>query len=329
MRPIILFISLVFFSSTLLSSDEILTPNDFISKKGRWVNLRKSEEGSLRLLISILESTPTGASVLKSAREKAREKGLTLLDVVKTGEGSLTDTTLIRKFKAENPDQIIYESKTVVILNRDLSVLDALLDLAHELTHFTERTPFNPYEINFSLPEFVAGTIEGKGGEAEAYMVECQVYRDLYPIGSRSGSNCDKIMDGLKFSKEKTIDLFYRIGKYNTYFEEQIAKYNYKKSEFFKVLDGQPEFISSAYNLPYPVAAVFEYISIMERACENDEKRIAMMRSQKEGRAPASENGLAMAAKSALYDTLLKSYKKRCEHHVKTDQIETIYSSVR
>ena len=65
--------------------------------------------------------------------------------------------------------------RSEIRLNRELSMADALLDLAHELTHFVQREIFNPYSLQFSALQFLEESIEGQGGEAQAYISECKV----------------------------------------------------------------------------------------------------------------------------------------------------------
>lgn len=102
-----------------------------------WIKGNMSEEDGIRHLVKLLLKSKTGKKLLYLAKEKATEQGDTLLDVIQVGEGSLTDTTLVRKFSPSNPDQVSYETKTSVFVNRHLNTMDAVLDLAHELTHFT------------------------------------------------------------------------------------------------------------------------------------------------------------------------------------------------
>ncbi|MBT5093018.1 MAG: hypothetical protein HOM21_02170, partial [Halobacteriovoraceae bacterium] len=123
--------------------------------KQNWLKLANTERGAVQALITLLEKSKTGKVLLRRAEKKAMKGGQQLLDVLLAGEGSLTDTTLIRKFYPSQPDNVIYESRSKVFINRRLNVKDALLDMAHELTHFSYRMPFNPYQGPFDLKRFV------------------------------------------------------------------------------------------------------------------------------------------------------------------------------
>ena len=91
------------------------------------------------------------------------------------------DTTLVRHFSADNPFEVDYEFKSKVIIDHDLSIKDAVLDLAHELVYYLSKKPFNPYEQlgKKDARDFVRDMIEGKGGEVEAFLMECAVMRPI------------------------------------------------------------------------------------------------------------------------------------------------------
>jgi hypothetical protein len=305
----ILFIFLFLFSSNTLSlekSKKYLHVEDNYKYDDPWVSMRGNEKQSLRALVKLLKRSRTGRRLLENAERKAGKSNKGLYDIIAVGDGSLTDTTLIRKFSPSHPEEVFYESHSKVFLNKGLNVLDAVLDMAHELTHFTYRTAFNPYRQNFTLKEFVTSTVEGRGGEVDAYMVECKVLYELFPRHARSKSNCQKVMndDTGRFSKVMGIEQFYRVGRQLGRFERDMRRYNLTQGDLPHLSNSTALFISSAYGLPYPVAAMKEYVSIMGRACKNDQKRLALL-EQRNGRSPAS------ATKKGL-KRLRKSYRKRC-----------------
>jgi hypothetical protein len=256
---------------------------------GNWLELGSNEQQSVVELIRLLEKSETGKKLLGQAQIRARETGRTLIDVISAGEGSLTDTTLIRRFTPENPDRVVYETRSVVTVNRHLRVREAVLDLAHELTHFTYRQAFNPYQTQFTLKSFVRSTVEGEGGEVEAFLIECQVLFELYPEAGSSNTHCQQIVDPLtgRLSKERGIQNFYRIGAFRDHFVKEMADFNLAEGDLPLLSGLEPLFISSAWGLPYPVAAFREYVTIMGRACENDLKRLEILKTSL-GRAPAS-----------------------------------------
>lgn len=302
------FILLISFSVFALEEKTIHVDSQTHSRKS-WMEYTHSEELNLKRLFDLLERSPTGAKIMKAASRKAGRLGLTLNDIVRVGEGSLTDTTLVRKFNPRSPDVVIYETKSVVYLNRHLAWDDALLDLAHELTHYTHRNSFNPYEDSFNARDFIRSTIEGEGGEVEAFLSECQVAREIFSKSSLIRSNCRKIEgEEGKLSFERAVELFYHIGDYFHPFQKKLSE---KKMEAaFSGLSAEKiNFISSAYGVPYPIAALMEYELVMNKVCENDKKRLAYMQQEQDkfaGRAPAST--------SQTTQRFALSYSSRCKH---------------
>jgi len=99
--------------------------------RGSWMDFTSSPELNLKKLFELLGHSRTGEKLIKEAQYKASRTGQTLHDVVKAGESSLTDTTLVRKFSPHSPEHVIYESRSMVFISRHLGWDDALLDLAH------------------------------------------------------------------------------------------------------------------------------------------------------------------------------------------------------
>lgn len=273
-----------------------------------WSKLSANSEQNVRVLVELLSESKTGKELLNRAKEKIREKGETLADILRAGKGSLTDTTLLRRFSASDPLNVRFETRSKIYINEDLPVIDAVLDMAHELTHFTYRTPFNPYKNDFSLISFIESTVEGEGGEVHAYLTECQVLYELFPEKLRGRYHCAIVRDEVSgtFSREKGIREFYKIGKYYDEFAQSISL-QLKERPLPSLSKDEPLFISSAYGKPYPVAAYEEYHSVLAKACENDRKRIGHLENTKSSRSPAS-----------LYEdnstqTYLQNFKDRCQ----------------
>jgi len=253
-----------------------------------WSKYSPSEERNVRQLLEMLARGETGRSLIARAGAKARQSGETLSDVVRAGEGSLTDTTLIRKFHPENPENVAYESRSKVYVNRHLAWREALLDLAHELTHYVHREPFNPYTVNFSLTDFITSTIEGKGGEVHAFVSECHVMRELFTREFVQDSNCGKITDAQGgFSVGKAVELFYHVGAFYSQMKKIVDERGIA-NHFPHLREEKTKFVSSAYGLPYPLAAVEEYRTVLDKVCENDRRRLSYMNKGSPGRAPAS-----------------------------------------
>lgn len=305
------FFSLLFFCAEVSAQKNLREIRTIHSEEKRirpdsaWVKLAETEQGSVEQLIQILQRSSTGKKILDKAAIKAQHNGQTLLDVISAGDGSLTDTTLIRRFSPDTPDEVDYETRSHVTVNRRLRVIDAVLDLAHELTHYTFRMPFNPYDHQFNLKSFVKSTVEGEGGEVEAFVIECQVLFELYPNENRQ--NCQKIVDpkSQKLSKTLGVEHFYRVGGHLRSFAQEMGDYALRPDDFPHLSQDDALFISSAWGLPYPVAAFKEYVTIMGRACENDQKRLDILKNQL-SRSPASFE------KSSRFQKMQNDFDGRC-----------------
>jgi hypothetical protein len=278
---------LTFFSLNLLATEEKTIHVEGSMSQGSWMDYTSSAELNLKKLFELLGRSASGERLMKEAQFKASRLGHTLMDVIKVGESSLTDTTLVRKFSPHSPENVIYESRSVVYLNRHLAWDDALLDLAHELTHFVYRESFNPYSDAFNAKDFVKSTIEGQGGEVHAFLTECKVLKELFSRRIQSRSHCQKIEDNSgELSHTKAVELFYHIGSYYNSFHKQLSSRDLG-SAFSELKSEKINFISSAYGVPYPVAALMEYDLVLNKVCENDKKRLAYMQ-QGPRRGPAS-----------------------------------------
>lgn len=281
-----------------------------------WYNKKLTDEENFKRLIKGLTKTHSGRLVIEKATEKAAQKGFTLYDVIAIGDGSLTDTTLIRRFAASDPAQVMYETKSKVFLNRHLRTLDALLDFAHELTHYTFREAFNPYDHHFSLKDFIKGTVEGRGGEVDAYMVECKVLFELLPGSGSDRSNCQKVLDKKsgKISKEMGSMEFYKVGNHYGDFVKEVEKFSLNEKDFPLATEDNALYISSAWGLPYPVAAIKEFTNIMERVCKNDQNRLTLMQN-KLTRMPAGKEEFELEKNEGqiAYKTMFEDFKIRCD----------------
>lgn len=273
-----------------------------------WMDYTSSSELNLKKLLELLSRSPVGDKLIKEAQYKASRSGQTLSDVIMVGENSLTDTTLVRKFSPHSPEHVIYESRSVVYINKNLSWNDALLDLSHELTHYVYREGFNPYSESFNAKDFIKGTIEGSGGEVQAFITECRVLRELFSRQVQSRSNCQKIEDERgQLSFKKAVELFYHVGSYYDGFHNQLAKRSIA-GEFGELKENKINFISSAYGVPYPVAALMEYDLVVNKVCENDKKRLAYMQQ-----GPKRETGRLPASANDSQEKFYQSYSRRCQ----------------
>lgn len=295
------FIFLVIMLFSFSSFAEYLFVEGGSSAARSWTKYSKNDRLNLKNILQTLAMARSGRKLIQMANSKAKSQGMTLYDIIQAGKGSLTDTTLVRKFNRVHFDKITYQVNSKVYINRDLGHHDAVLDLAHELTHFVYRDEFNPYVKNFSLQDFIKRTIEGKGGEVQAFMMECQVQSELFQNSVDSRFNCKKIMKNGKLSFDLAKVHFYHVGHYFDSFKELLQKRNLLQM-FPDLSEKKESFVSGVYGIPYPVAAFEEYLSVLNKACENDRRRILMMKEEK--RVPASVVALE------------KSYQMRCSDYI-------------
>ena len=269
-----------------------------------WYTTDMSDKQAVFKLFEVLSKTKTGKLLLKRALAKAAKYNKNLMSLVLPGEHSLTDTTLVRRFSADDPGKMSFEARSKVYINKYLPLNDAVLDLAHELTHFAMRDTFNPYRKNYGLKKFVKSTIEGKGGEVEAYLVECQVSAELFK--NTKDGKCDLVVDKRtgKLSSAKGHRQFYRLGEHYRDFSNKIKKHSLDHNDFYKTSNEEALFISSAYGIPYPLAAVHEFEMIMGKVCQNDKKRLNYMKTS---RSIASEK---------KYSSLRSGFESRCAKYL-------------
>ncbi len=300
MRYLLIILSL--FVCACAGASDYLFVNGSFNPTKKWTDFSSDNETNVRNLIQHLAKSKTGKELLLKAKKKAANNGETLLDIIKIGNGSLTDTTLTRRFSKDNPEHIVYESHSIVFVNKNLNQFDALLDLAHELTHYNYRQDFNPYKLNFTMSEFIKNTIEASGGEVHAFVKECHVLKELFPSKFSTKKNCLDISSNGVISYQKGIELFYKVGPLYEDFSKLLNMTGLSAQSFPKLSDDSISFVSSAYGVPYPIAAFKEYRTVLQKVCENDERRVAYYK--KAGRSPASTN----------FSQFVKTYQSKCRN---------------
>ncbi len=249
---------------------KILFKEERYSFNENWVKSGVNEKESIKILLGLILKSGMGKKIIKKAQKRAQTYGQTLFDVISIGETSLTDTTLIRKFRRSGPLKVIYETRSQVFIDKDLNVKDAALDLAHELTHFALRSAFNPYSEHFGPVSFIKSTVEGTGGEIEAFLVECAVLKDLFSSQIYFSSNCPRVGG----SKKQGVVEYYKVGAFYEKFKDKFKDFPYLSPE-------KPLFISSVYGIPYPIAAFREYKSIIKKVCSNNRKQLGLIEKNK------------------------------------------------
>jgi hypothetical protein len=247
------------------------------NKDRKWSQLSTQELVNKKILLQHLSLSPTGKALIDLAIKKSgtRDK---LIDNIIIGETSLTDKTLTRKFSSNNVFNIHYQYRAKIYINRDLNMFDATLDLAHELVHYIHKDFVNLYDRNMNPFEFIRSTLEDKGGEIQAYMVECKVLSELHQGRFLNSTGCQSIRGkGRAFSRRKATAYFYHLGNYKGQFLKELKgakEIRQIYQELPNISDHPVKFYSAAYSLPYPLAAVYEYQAVLKQVCENERKRI-------------------------------------------------------
>lgn len=239
----------------------------------RWRNLPQ--------LVAILESVPEGKAILRRAESKDPE----FTSRIKLGEASFTESTFSRTYSLLDGKQQI-SLRHEVTLNRNLSLANAVVDLAHELVHFTEKGMLDPYRAGFELSQFVRNGIEGEGGELSALHMECKVAWALEKAYRRfpQHSLCERYrLPGGGFAGTKAKRDYYAVGAWFDRGGRQL------KGEIPEVSQRPAVFTSSYASKPYPIALAEEFAMTRKAACENNQRKYRLIASQSVGgRQPAS-----------------------------------------
>lgn len=286
-----------FFFFSLVSSalayveqqDQTLLASD-ISWDQKWISAFGEGKESLviKAMITTLERSASAKKLLTKARLKAKKRGHSLEQLITGGPVSITDSTVVRRFSSQNPTKVEYEHQLKIYLNRDLTFKDAILDLAHELEHFSHRPESNPYERSKSLHEFIVEMIEGEGGEGAAVYKECMIAEELFGLSYMRKSSCLRLKENDAYQWSLVIENFYRVGDFFDEFTKHFRPSDGRNpasdlvtNYFPQLAKKQPVFISSAYGLPYPLAAIMEYNKIEQTVCQNEHKRLGYLRQTK------------------------------------------------
>jgi hypothetical protein len=240
----------------------------------------RSAWNGLPELIPLLGSVPEGQKILSEARAKDPD----FLAKVHRGEVSFTESTFARSYSLlDGKEQI--ELKHEITISKKLSLSDAVVDLAHELVHFTEKEMLDPYKPGFELKQFVKRGIEGQGGELSALKRECEVAWALKRKfeGFPSHRLCAPYQSaGGGFDEAKALRDYYALGRW---FGGASAEL---KAEL-PVTSGKVVFTSSYAGKPYPVALAEEFVATREVACANNRRKYKLIAAQADsGRSPAS-----------------------------------------
>ena len=126
---LLLFISLSSYSKSF--NQKVLFWKGYsFSVNDPWVFLSTNEKEKFEILLDFLGRSEFGRKLISESKIKAKEfsEEKEFLDFFKIGPTSITDTTLSRHFPPSNPQDISYTSRSMIYLDEDLSVEDAILD---------------------------------------------------------------------------------------------------------------------------------------------------------------------------------------------------------
>lgn len=252
-------------------------------------------------LAAVLESVPEGHAVLAQARKKNPK----FLEQLHQGEASYTESTFVRTYSLLDGKERI-ELRHELTLSRHLTVADAVVDLAHELVHFTDKGMLDPYRPGFEMREFVKNGIEGPGGELAALKKECLVAWELerkyqnYPAHQLCASY--HAAKGA-FDTGKAKRDYYAVGPWFYRTDSAMRK------SLPEMNDAKVQFNSSYASKPYPVALAEEFRETKRAACANNRRKYRLIAAQATAgggvgvnRAPASNRLEAERSRLKWYD---------------------------
>ncbi len=238
---------------------------------------------NLPQLVNILKTVPQGLAVLR----KAENKDPLFVGQIKLGTASYTESTFSRTYSLiDGKEQITLHHE--VTLNKELTLADAVEDLAHELVHFTEKGMLDPYRPGFELSQFIRNGIEGEGGELSALAVECKIAWTLERTykGFPQHKLCESYrLPGNGFAIKAARRDYYALGSWFNHagptLKEALPEINRRAVVF----------TSSYAGKPYPIALSEEYAMTRKTACVNNRRKFRLIASQttnKSLRKPAS-----------------------------------------
>lgn len=242
---------------------------------------KEETEDKLRNLLKILMHVPSGRDLIARAQGFwSMSEPFQLVDKIRWGNVSKTDAVITRYLNTKTGKERI-ERKVIIILKKDQKIEDLALDLAHELVHATTRAELDPYDPNLTAQDYVQVSIEGRGGEVDAIIAECQISFELHSKFPDSNQRCRSYIQGSlrKLDRKKILRDFYRVGDWHDEFTNRMGN----EIQKFPWLSSQsPELYSSTRGAPYPIALLQEYEELTRIACENSEKRLSQLQSSAE-----------------------------------------------
>ncbi|MDB9786705.1 ImmA/IrrE family metallo-endopeptidase [Bacteriovoracaceae bacterium] len=257
-----------------LTHSKILFSNVDYSNQ-RWTSLFSHRTSNIQNLIDHLKRSEFGIKLLATARIKARKKNISLVTLITDAEQSYTDTTLVRRYDERNLLNVKYQTNETIYINRNHSVAQAVLDLAHELTHFCYKQQFNPYRDHLTVVDYIRHVIESKGGEVSAFINECRIGNELFLTKGKTDIHCKNYLSmAARVGRQYLTRIFYQLGEYNTQFHRRMLEKWSLSKPFYGNLNKDIHFVSAVHGFPYPLAALVEYEEIISRSCEFEGQRL-------------------------------------------------------
>jgi hypothetical protein len=246
-------------------------------------------QNRIQMAIEILDRVPTGDALIRKAFKIWNLKSQSeLIQVVKSGPVSRTDAVLTRHFDSDTGKES-REREVTVYVNDNQSLVNMILDIAHEMVHATSRPSWDPYDPTLTAGQYILSAIDGEGGEVQAVATECRVALELSKNYQIPTKRCHSYLN----SKSQMVDVdpiqrdFYRVGQWK---DELVKTLGRETSLFPKLSNDPPELYSSTGNAPYPVALLKEYQALTQVACENTRHRYSSAPQRNPNRSPASES---------------------------------------
>jgi hypothetical protein len=194
---------------------------------------------------------------------KAEKKDPKILSRIEPASASYTEdfsTTYVGAFDGNDQSKVQQQVK----LKAGMPLSDAVADLAHELTHFTGRPPFDPYAEGLHLAKFVKSSIQGEGGELSAFRAECEIAWALEsndPAFPRH-QICEKYRGaGNAFRVAMATTDFYALGPYFPKATPELRK------AFPELSEAPVAFKSGASGKPYPISLADDFARTRVKYC--------------------------------------------------------------
>ena len=256
------------------------------------MNLHR-DKWSLVDVFKVLDSTPTGRQVVAEAKEKAlsMNKNLSALVVIHRSISAVSSEFFF-KYNQDDPQETITEHFLQIFLNKQLNLQSAALALAHELTHFIGKDFISFYDLTSTMGpiERIVLDIEGKGGEVDAFLVECKLLKEL-TSELNYDPYCYRVMDqNGRIHRRKAVSMFYRVGDYMDNFVKELQQEDSTldiASALPHLSNGRLFFLdsSSSGRFPYPVSIYRKYHRVKKIVCQVHLERLQIMNPSSQGRA--------------------------------------------